>query len=201
MSNSFFTPYIFNPGILTGKLPTDLLDEVKQVVNSSNAKKQPKFTKNLVGSICDEFETPVIPNLIQYVDEMYNVWVNTFKTPNVSYKIDTQWTNYMKKGEFNPNHSHPNALVAYVIWVSIPYKIQDEMVFNGYDNQEIRSRNSCFEFTYSLLDGRIMHHTIPVEKTFEGVVSMFPATMTHCVYPFFTSDGERISIAGNIYHV
>jgi len=28
---------------------------------------------------------------------------------------------------------------------------------------------------------------------------MFPSSMTHCVYPFFTSDKERISIAGNIY--
>jgi len=39
------------------------------------------------------------------------------------------------------------------------------------------------------------------DKTMEGTVSMFPGTLTHCVYPFFTSDDERISIAGNIMPV
>lgn len=201
MKHSFFAPYIFNPGVLTGRIPSELFEVVKTTVCDPIAKEQPKFSKNLIGSIRNEYTTPEMPELIQYIDEMYNIWVQTFKTPNVPYKIDTQWTNYMRKGEFNPNHSHPNALAVYVIWITIPYNIEEEMAFNGYDNPTLKSKNSCFEFTYSLYDGRIANHTIYLDKTYEGIIAMFPATMMHCVYPFFTSEEERISIAGNIYHV
>jgi dolichol kinase len=44
-----------------------------------------------------------------------------------------------------------------------------------------------------------MNAPVFVDKSMEGTVTMFPSSMIHCVYPFRTSDGERISIAGNIY--
>jgi len=199
MSNMFGVPYIFNPGILTGRIPEDLFSKIREIVHNPDAKKQPRFSKNLVGSIREEYQTPEIPGFYEYIDEMYRFWVDTYKTPNVPYKLDTPWTNYMKRGEFNPNHSHPNAIAAYVIWITIPYNIEDEMTYNDYDNELTPCKNSCFEFTYSLFDGRIANYPIRVDKTHEGVISMFPASLIHCVYPFFTSDKERISIAGNVY--
>jgi hypothetical protein len=39
---------------------------------------------------------------------------------------------------------------------------------------------------------------VPVDKTFEGKMLFFPATLSHSVNPFYTSDDYRISIAGNI---
>jgi hypothetical protein len=198
-ANQFSIPQVFNPGILTGRLPNHVLKKVKRVVSSPEAKTQRKMSKELVGSIRQEFVTPEIPELKEYIHEMYSAWVNTFQTNNVPYKIDPIWTNYMKKGEFNPNHNHPGALAVFVIWITIPYNIEDEVKFNGYDNPMFPPKNSCFEFTYTTLTGQIINYPIYVDKTYEGVVSMFPSSMIHCVYPFFTSDEERISIAGNIY--
>lgn len=197
--NTFNVPYLFNPGILTGRLPNHLLKKVKKAVSDPEAKKHPTMSQELVASIKQEYITPEIPGLRDYLDEMYSAWVDLFKTQNVPYKIDPIWTNYMKKGEFNPNHNHPGALAVFVIWVTIPYNIEDEMKFNGYDNKMYPPKNSCFEFTYTTLEGKILNAPIFVDKTHEGLVSMFPSTMIHCVYPFFTSDKERISIAGNIY--
>jgi inosine/xanthosine triphosphate pyrophosphatase family protein len=40
----------------------------------------------------------------------------------------------------------------------------------------------------------------PIEndKTFEGKIAFFPSKLSHCVYPFYSSDDVRISISGNI---
>lgn len=201
MKNTFSVPYLFNPGVLTGKLPNHLLKKVKRVVNDPSAKKQNRMSKDLVGSIRNEYVTPEIPELIEYIDGMYEVWRDTFKTQHYNYEIGPIWTNYMKKGEFNPNHNHPETLAVFVIWVTIPFDVTQEMKYNGYDNQLYPPKNSAFEFTYSSLDGRMISAPIYTDKTMEGTVSMFPGTLMHCVYPFFTSDEERISIAGNIMPV
>ena len=197
--NTFNVPYMFNPGILTGRLPNHLLKKIKKAVNSPEARSQKKMTRDLVGSIREEYVTPEIPGFREYIEEMYSAWVDLYKTQDVPFKIDPIWTNYMKKGEFNPNHNHPGALAVFVVWVTIPYNIQDEVSFDNWDNQMYPPKNSCFEFTYTTLDGRIVNSPIYVDKTYEGMVSMFPSTMIHCVYPFRSSDEERISIAGNIY--
>lgn len=197
--HTFNVPYLFNPGILTGRLPNNLLKKVKKAVNDPAAKSEKKMTEDLVGSIRQEYVTPEIPGLRDYIDDMYTAWVDVYKTQEVPYKIDPIWTNYMTKGEFNPNHNHPGALAVFVIWVTVPYNIEDEVKFNEYNNPNYPPKNSCFEFTYTTLDGHIINSPIYVDKTYEGMVSMFPSTLIHCVYPFYTSDEERISIAGNIY--
>jgi hypothetical protein len=39
---------------------------------------------------------------------------------------------------------------------------------------------------------------LPVDKTWENVIVLFPAGLTHSVSPFYSSDDYRISVAGNI---
>ena len=197
--NQFNIPYIFNPGILSGVLPEKLLNKVREVVNDPKSKSTKSMTEDLVASIREEYETPEIPGFKLYIHEMYDTWKKTYRVPDTPYKIGPIWTNYMKAGEFNPNHMHPSALAVFVLWVNIPFDINAEVTFNNYNNREYPAKNSCFEFTYSTYDGRILNATIYVTKEMEGTITMFPSTMMHCAYPFYSSDGERISIAGNIY--
>ena len=42
-------------------------------------------------------------------------------------------------------------------------------------------------------------HQVYVDKEFEGKILMFPAGLSHCVYPFYTSNKKRITSSGNIY--
>jgi hypothetical protein len=167
-------------------------------VHSEEARSN-SLSHDLVGSIDDEFATPYVPEFIQYISEMYEEWRTTYCTEVAEYSIGPVWTNYMKKGEFNPNHSHPGALAVFVVWMQIPYDIEEEMNYSSYNNPNYSSKNSCFDFTYATLDGTIRNEAIFVDKNHEGTIMMFPSTLIHCVYPFRTSDGERISIAGNIY--
>jgi len=39
---------------------------------------------------------------------------------------------------------------------------------------------------------------LPVDKSWNGVILMFPSTTKHAVYPYYTTDKERITISGNI---
>jgi len=43
-----------------------------------------------------------------------------------------------------------------------------------------------------------VNEILNVENGWEGRVVMFPAKLLHVVYPFYTSNGYRISIAGNL---
>jgi hypothetical protein len=192
----FHIPYLYNPGLLAGKLPEELFKKIKKEVNAKKAKKQ-AFTRDLVGSIKGEYVTPKIPELIEYVSFMYERWREVYQTDPHPYKVDPIWTNYMTKGEFNPNHNHPGALAVFVLWIQIPYDLKNEIP-DGYNNLQYPPKNSCFEFTYSRLDGHIVTNPIYVDSSYEGSIVMFPSSVTHCVYPFNSSDGERISIAGNI---
>ena len=37
-----------------------------------------------------------------------------------------------------------------------------------------------------------------VDKSFEGKMLMFPSKQMHAVNPFYTSDGYRITVSGNL---
>ena len=47
--------------------------------------------------------------------------------------------------------------------------------------------------------GQINGHQVYVDKEFESKILMFPSSLSHCVYPFYTSNKKRITSSGNIY--
>ena len=51
---------------------------------------------------------------------------------------------------------------------------------------------------YNTILGDTRQEIIPVSKEMEGCIMMFPSTMMHCVYPYYTTTERRISIAGNL---
>jgi hypothetical protein len=104
------------------------------------------------------------------------------------------WLNLQKKYEFNPLHKH-GGVYSFVIWHTIPYNIDDEIKMF----KTKHSKASMFEFGYVDTLGLQQFESIPVDKSFEGLICFFPAVLHHGVYPFYTSDDRRISIAGNMY--
>ena len=55
-----------------------------------------------------------------------------------------------------------------------------------------------FSFLFSGHDGRVLTEDLPVDNKYEGKMALFPASLNHQVYPFYTSDEYRITISGNI---
>ena len=53
----------------------------------------------------------------------------------------------------------------------------------------------CFQYTNSL--GDICNHFISADRSLQNQVLLFSGKMKHTVFPFYSSDDYRISVAGN----
>ena len=106
------------------------------------------------------------------------------------------WVNFQQKYEFNPSHNH-DGVYSFVIWHKIPYLISDE-IKNSPGKNANKVLAGHFEFNYTNSLGNIWQETLPVDKTWENTICIFPSEMIHSVYPFFTSDEYRITSSGNI---
>ena len=145
------------------------------------------FVEEYLVKLCAKYERQY--NLMRYeksvIADGYNL------------ELKRLWVNYQKKYEFNPVHHH-TGLYSFVIWVKIPYDFRDEFEQDLCKN----SNNKCpgsFAFYYPNAIGDMEEHLIELDSTFEKEIIVFPSKVNHCVYPFYTSDSQRISISGNMY--
>lgn len=186
-----------NPGVLITKVPEDLFAELKNSIASAVEAAVP-YHDDLVGNIEEEYRFPLSQNFIEFVNLMWTAYRERFQVwLDKQYNIpDYAWINLMKKGEFNPLHIH-DGHVSWVVWLDIPYDLQDEIKSESKQRQYYPTA-SMFQFVYNKLNGELSFLTLPIDKTWEGSMVMFPAYLKHQVYPFSTSDGRRISIASNI---
>jgi len=118
-----------------------------------------------------------------------------FLDNDLPFSLDEPWINFQKKYEFNPLHKH-TGVFSFVLWIQIPYTNENELKNPSVVDSNTR-RPGNFEFAYTSTLGQIKTHPIPADKTMENSMIIFPSTMMHCVYPFYTSDDYRISVAGN----
>ena len=150
----------------------------------------------LVGHISKSLDLPDKENkLSPYINEVAKNLTYIYE-PHMTVK--TLWANFQKKNEFNPLHSHCSAL-SFVIWMQIPYRYEDECKTVPAKNLDSPVRNGCFSFVYTSVLGEVTNYDYYLNPTFEGSLLVFPSQLMHQVYPFYTSDLERISISGNIY--
>jgi hypothetical protein len=186
-----------NPRVIKTKLCESLLAQLKNNINASSEEANIN-NKQLIGQIEEEFRLDlsltlqnfILKTAIEY-QEFFDY--NLDKSP----VIVESWVNKQKKYEYNPVHNHRFSL-AFVIWVDIPYDVKNENNYANSINSAFK-RNSAFEFVYATLSGKIETHQIFTSKgESEGIMIMFPSQLKHTVYPFFTSDYYRISVAGNI---
>jgi hypothetical protein len=191
-----------NYGILTSKLDDTDLEQLRKEISTISVLED--ASDKLAGNIEKEFflhksieklQELILPLCVEY-DRRFDY----FKKINVLTKsgnlvLDELWVNFQKKHEFNPSHTHPG-LLSFVIWLDIPFSIDDELsVANTYKSSSPVPGN--FQFLYTNILGEIFPYSIPVDKTFNGTIALFPSKLTHLVYPFYTSDNFRITVSGN----
>jgi|9_EtaG_2_1085328.scaffolds.fasta_scaffold89479_1 hypothetical protein len=113
--------------------------------------------------------------------------------------LDTLWVNYQKKHEFNPLHDH-TGVFSFIIFVDIPYDLKKEdKYFSGIsEKNEQQLHTSRLTFVNNRANGGLESTLVNVDKSFTGKMFMFSAKQSHIVYPFYTSDGYRITVSGNI---
>jgi hypothetical protein len=189
---------------MESRISDDTLKLLKKEFNNikKNKNKRKRHITDLTGNgvtfhyeLSDKVEKIFInevDSLIRkYAEETNYVKSMCFLTKNVPLSLDKPWMNLQKKYEFIPNHIHDGVL-SYSCWVNIPYDLEKEL-----KNNEKLDYASLFQFSYSNILGAYANKLLPIDKTWEGKIIIFPAGLTHCVYPFYTSDGYRVSVSGN----
>ena len=102
----------------------------------------------------------------------------------------------MEKYQYQPPHSHEGHY-SFVVWLKVPYSIEDELTRK--QSRATYKSSGCFLFIHPIpFTANMQTVPIPVDKSYEGKVVLFPSSLYHMVCPFYTSDDQRISLAGNL---
>ena len=177
-----------------GKLPIDDLKKIRELCQVSDAGE--KANSYLAGFIENEYVLKkecrelVLPHIYDGACSMFN-------EPLQRWKNLSSWVNYQKKYEVNPLHNH-SGMLSYVMWINIPYNLDDELKLDHVKNSSSRKGATAFTFVYMDVQGTLRQQPFQLTKENEGDFIIFPAHVHHMVMPFYTSDDYRISIAGNI---
>jgi hypothetical protein len=110
-------------------------------------------------------------------------------------KLLNAWVNFQNKYEFNPLHNH-SGLLSFVIWVDLPFLLDDELKQPHVKNANTKIA-SKFCFMYTDILGNLTDYPFNADKNYNNGLLLFPAKLNHIVYPFFTSNEQRISVSGN----
>ena len=200
-------------GYLKGMIEPSLLTMLQAEatkMEKTNFEGRKKYHGYLAGHLAHEyaFNNPV---LVDEMDTLLRGCVNLYEenfgsaifedfikkstsNPGIDYQIviGPIWINFMQKYEFNPSHNH-SGLFSYVIWVKVPYTEEEERAYWKHIKDP---RSGVFCFQHLDCTGTFIND---VQETVEGGIVFFPANLTHCVHPFYTSDEFRISISGNVF--
>jgi len=207
-----FNSYWFTtPGYLSCTVPDCVKEEIQSLIKEieDGSLDVEDYRTKLAGHLEKETSLPIQPKLKYLVESMSHEYDKIFLNGKTAihpfyteeeykkgwkYELKSLWINYAKKHDFNPIHNH-SGLYSFVIWVQIPYDLDEELsLYPANGNQ-----TSLFSFRYTDSLGEIATQNLHVDKTWEWKMVLFPSKLNHGVNPFYTNEGTRISISGNIF--
>ena len=184
-----------------------LYEEINQIRDSNYAAEH--HGASLVGQIRKEFtmlkswdyaEKLILPYIHAMVDNNPNLQPKYTSKPTGKFRLESMWVNFQESGEYNPPHNHSGDF-SFVIWMEVPYLIHEEQ--NNVDSPGIfstRNNSGYFNFNCADLLGRLNNIPVNADKRAEGNMVVFPAGLNHSVNPFFSTDKQRVSVAGNFFY-
>ena len=185
-----YSYYHWGPFLYKTCLEQEELNKLKKLCS----KKSPHYRKSLAGLIKHEhtIEVKKIFSILSPYIESYIKAFNIYSGKNLGHKIEliSSWVNFMTKYESNPLHTHHEDL-SFVIYTKVPKELKQE-----YNESEGNTKPGAINFVQSLDNNKYLvnSHTFIPEV---GDFFIFPACLNHGVN-HFQSNGERISISGNL---
>ena len=190
-----------NPGLTRGMIPPEIYQPMMQEIREIEADDRGiyKMNRTLAGQIEREYQLEKSKqHIVPFLEEMGREYQKNWDYyQGQELKVDSLWVNLQQKTEYNPIHNHDGVL-SYVAWLDVPYKHENEVNLKQSRESRTKEFSASFQFIYSSIIGNIVNEIYKVENGWEGRIVMFPAKLLHIVYPFYTSNGYRISIAGNL---
>ena len=209
MTNWEKTPNVFGwRGAVGFEVPPEQFEWLKDACEKARLKNKTTQTY-LVGHIKEEYDVKdVSPEFEKFlikcafVPEFENYRKKlTYLSEHRPFYIHQLWVNYQRKYEFNPPHRH-SGVFSFIIFVNIPYDLKEEE--NYFISTGLKAYGPGLHYTSKLAfhntfgNGEIACDLVDVDKGFESKMIMFPAAQVHQVFPFFTNDGYRITVSGNL---
>jgi len=152
---------------------------------TSTVKKEYKLVESV--NALEALVLPFVPTFHEFFDT---------NKPKKSYYLETAWVNFQEAGEFFAPHTHSGDF-SFALYLQVPFTIEEEHEYLSSIDKHTTTA-SGFNFFYTDALGEIKPSYLPVDKTWENKIIIFPGKMLHSVQPFFTSTEFRITISGNI---
>jgi hypothetical protein len=168
--------------------------EIEQIKSLCKKNKKKDYRKHLAGLIKQEYtisNEKLFPLILPYLQSYSQAYLNYAGKPmGTKIELVSSWVNYMTKFESNPLHSHEEDL-SFVIYTNVPKKLKEEVA-----STIANTRPGAINFFHTLGTDKytVNSHEFMPEV---GDFFIFPASLNHNVN-HFQSEGERISISGNI---
>lgn len=202
---------LYNPGILCSTMPESVFEDLKkscqfQIDNKNVAKTLKKLTFDDfdVSGLQESFTINVPNSFRNYLQDFAQEYARFYNSKIPQPKLLQTWVNLQKKHEFRPLHKHLDMTgngLSFVTYISIPYDLEKEDTYENHHNRATIHRNGRLEFMYNSYTGQQLTYRLDIDKSYEGKTVLFLNSLSHQVYPFYTSDDYRISVAGNIVFV
>ena len=194
--------FFSNTGVIKDKLNNKSLNKLKFYIKNKKDKSNSTLAGNISNSFYLEdkdnwfFNNILLPLIKNYNNEDLKTIVPAILTKDCPYILDSFWVNFQNKYEFNPIHNH-SGIFSFVVWLKIPssYKKEKELKFIKESNSPCPN---TFEFIFTNILGKVCTERYYLEPEDEGTILLFPAVLSHQVYPFYLSNKQRVSVSGNI---
>jgi|694.fasta_scaffold125885_3 hypothetical protein len=197
-----------NLGVIEHQFTAEQLEPIWQEVRKIQAdfEHSEKYNNNLVGNIKHEYvlkesmpyiETLMLPMIAEY--EKHYQYLDHLRVNSQLTSVSLQpypWVNFMSANEINPLHNHSGVL-SFVIWLQIPFDRQQE-IDKFPDLNPAGVVAGSFDLIFLNILGQMTSYRKLLATENEGCAILFPASMSHMVYPFTENNGKhRISVSGN----
>ena len=172
-------------------------EEIKEYKSLESGK---DYRDNLAGHLEDEKgldKDKVFKLLIPYLNSYLQGYHSFRGVPLATgYELITSWINRQKKNEFNPPHTHDGEL-SFVVYTEIPDGLDEECRTTVANSPG----PGCITFDFNMAGSNFHKLFLQTHSHLPSVGDMFifPAALPHWVYPFKKTEGERVSISGNIH--
>ena len=199
----------FGPTILQGKLTDDMIkildDRATELLADDKLSKKYDHSMNLAGNVKQEVRypmedldsekfKPIIGAFAQIVKQYISIppASDTISPEFVgSMVVESMWIVSQWAGDFNPFHVHQGELSG-VIYLRVPPSLKDEY---AKEDHYPCVGDICWHHGQAATFSGHKHQATPEV----GSIFLFPAWLSHGVYPFRTLNEERRSVSFNLH--
>ena len=157
------------------------------------------YRNNLAGHLDDEkaLDKDKVFKILKPYFNSYALGYQEYRAQPLcnGFEMITAWINRQKKNEFNPPHTHDGHL-SFVLYTEIPRGLHKECHTSVHNSPG----PGCITFDFNMPGSNVNKFYLQTHSHLPSVGDffIFPAGLPHWVYPFKTTEGERVSISGNI---